>query len=102
MKFECLCGRMIYDITDDHVDKTHLMPDTDWNKFWDSIDAAIEKSGPSPAEKEAACMHLRTRWPFGLMYQCPECRRLYINIKDGGFEIYAPVDEDADKADPDE
>jgi hypothetical protein len=92
MKIGCECGFTIQDGTDNLPHKAHLLPDQEWDAFWIAIDNAIEKSGPSPKEKESACMQLRTR-SFGhrLMWQCPQCGRLYIDDAQNNLQCFEPA-----------
>jgi hypothetical protein len=77
-KIECTCGATIHDITDSQPWSAHVIPDQDWNGFGDAIDEAIEKSGPSAKEKEAACMKLRYLSVARTAFQCSACGRIYI------------------------
>lgn len=52
MKFLCECGHPIYDQTDYLPYKAHVISDQDWFNFLDTIDDAIEKTGPTPEDKE--------------------------------------------------
>jgi hypothetical protein len=82
MKIRCDCGATIHDITDNQPWKAHFIADQDWDTFWDAIDEAIEKSGPSAAEKEAACMKLRYLTVTRMAWQCSACGRIYIDDQD--------------------
>ena len=90
MKIECRCGALIFDSTDNLPDKAHFVPDKSWNRLWENIDAAIEKSGPSPDEKEAACMELRSSKYFRTMWQCGACGRLYIDDEQNELHVFEP------------
>ncbi|MBK8804005.1 MAG: hypothetical protein IPN71_18510 [Fibrobacteres bacterium] len=59
MKIECECGKLITDGTDFLRYKGYILADQDHDHFYDAIDEAIEKSGPSAADKENACMDVR-------------------------------------------
>jgi hypothetical protein len=78
MKFGCQCGRTIYDILDGVSYKAHCIRDRDWNALWNAIDDAVEKSGPTAQEKEAACVGLRVPHLSLAMFQCPYCGRVHI------------------------
>jgi hypothetical protein len=69
---------MLSDSTDELSYKAHFVPDKCWNQLWEEIDNAIENSGPSPKEKEAACMALRYSNYFRSMYQCYKCGRFIV------------------------
>lgn len=54
--------------------KGYIISDQDWFDFLDEIDAAIEKSGPTPKDKENALMKIRNL-SINLsktVYQCEE------------------------------
>ena len=90
MKIQCPCGHTIPDGGENSPTKGHLIPDTLWSAFWDAIDKAIEDSGPSQADKEAACMSLRHMKLARTMWQCPACGRLFANTPSDRLEVYAP------------
>jgi hypothetical protein len=84
MKFPCPCGHEIYDGPDQNPNIGHLIPDQDWFRLLDSIDAAIEGHHPTAKDKEAACMSVR--YLIGdisrRIWQCSECGRLWINDRE--------------------
>jgi predicted SprT family Zn-dependent metalloprotease len=90
MKILCGCGERILDQTDGLRDKAHFFADQDWESLMDSIDAAIEKSGPSPQEKERACMDIRSLIVrLGrLGYQCSACGSLYLTNRKKDLERF--------------
>lgn len=92
MKFLCDCGKLIVDQTDDLPYKGHLISDQDYNDYFDAIDAAIEKGGPSQSdkEKEIECMIIRSINAFRSIYQCSNCGTIFINDSEGKFHLYAP------------
>jgi hypothetical protein len=90
MKINCACGNVIVDNTDFLKDKGHLISDTQWFDFWESIDDAVEKSGESAKEKEDAVMHLRQEEPSQLMWECQQCGKLFFNSKNGDLIIFSP------------
>ncbi|MDQ3235719.1 MAG: hypothetical protein M3Q07_28245 [Pseudobdellovibrionaceae bacterium] len=57
-KVLCSCGTVLSDNSSGHYYKGRCIPDLRWDEFWVAVDSAIETSGPSPKEKEAACMAL--------------------------------------------
>jgi hypothetical protein len=77
--FTCSCGKFSFlGSTDNLSYAAHLIPDEGhWDEFWGAIDDAVEKSGPSAREKDAACLALR-RYHFRMAWQCPVCGSLYI------------------------
>jgi len=92
MKIACECGSLLHDGADNLPHKAHLIPDREWNRFWDAIDDAVEKSGPTANEKEVACMRLRSQ-SFGhrRLWQCPACGRLYIEDIQGTLQCFQPA-----------
>lgn len=90
MKILCECGGIIVDQTDYLPNKGYIISDQDWFDFMDAIDNAIEKSGPTQAEKERACMNIQSLAIrlTKTIYQCNECGRLYISNNDGELETY--------------
>lgn len=91
MKISCVCGHAIVD-SDRSSLKAHLVPDQDLYAILEAIDRAIELSGPSPQEKEEACMHVRrllTR-ASKLSWQCAGCGRLYIDGHDDELQVFQP------------
>jgi len=44
--------------TDNLSFKARYIPDTLWDRFWNLIDYAIEKTANDPVEKDIACMSL--------------------------------------------
>jgi hypothetical protein len=90
MKIKCECKNIIVDQTDYLRYKGHLISDTQWFDFWDSIDEAIERSGNSKKEKEAACMQLRKQPFFRTLWECMHCGKLYIEGGNGDLIAYSP------------
>ncbi len=94
MKIHCKCGYTISDGTDNLSHKGHLIPDKKWHDLWDKIDNSIEKSGPSPEEKEASCVKLRSvRWAR-IVYQCSSCSRLYLHDQQNQLHIFCAENAD--------
>ncbi len=81
MKINCACGHQIIDGADGMPNKARVFPDQSWGDVLDAIDAAIEQSGPTAAEKEAACMAIRARLnrETRLAWQCSVCAALYVD-----------------------
>jgi hypothetical protein len=90
MKIHCDCGNIISDSTDNIKYKGRMIPDKNWDDFWDSIDFAIEKSGPSEKEKETACMQLRKQNIFRTMWECTNCGKLFIDDQNYKLKTYSP------------
>ena len=90
MKILCKCGEIIYDQTDYLPNKGYIIADQDWFDFLDAIDIAIEKSGPTPLEKEKACMQIRnlTSKLSKPIYQCQKCGSLFVFNDNRELETY--------------
>lgn len=92
MKISCECGNTIVD-SDRSGWKAHIVPDQDIYAILESIDREIELSGPSPQEKEEACMrvrHLLTR-ASKLAWQCAGCGRLYVDGSHHELQVFQPI-----------
>lgn len=87
MKIGCDCGSTIADQTDYLPYKAHFIPDQEWFGVLEAVDEAIENSGPSAMDKEAACMKVRQliREVSRLAWQCFHCGRVYID--DQNYEL---------------
>lgn len=90
MKIECACGHLIIDQADSLKHKGYIISDTQWFDFWDALDHAIEKSGPSALAKERACMQLRKMDIFKTIWECTHCGKLYINGPENELIAYSP------------
>jgi hypothetical protein len=90
MKINCTCKNVIIDQSDYLNDKGHVISDAQWFDFWDSVDNAIENTGKSPKEKEAACMQLRNQNLFKTLWECQSCGKLFANGPDGNLISYSP------------
>lgn len=97
MKIECPCGALIHDGTDNLPHKAHFITDQDWDAFWDEVDAAIEKSGPSARDKEAAVMRLRGLRVFRMAWQCSTCGRIHVDDASHEAWSFAPDADDTPK-----
>jgi hypothetical protein len=93
MKYSCPCGHLIYDGPDQNPNIGHLIPDQDWFRLLDAIDAAIEGDHPNAKDKESACMSLRSLAGTIArpMWQCPECGRLWILDHECKRREFAPA-----------
>jgi predicted RNA-binding Zn-ribbon protein involved in translation (DUF1610 family) len=89
MKFGCECGATIYEITDNLPYKAWLIRDREWDAFWNAVDDAVEKSGPTAKEKEDACMGLRSMLNTLSAFQCSNCGRLHI-VRQGQIKSFVP------------
>jgi hypothetical protein len=90
VKLQCPCGCLIPDVTDGVPSKAHLIADRDWDAFWEAVDAAVERSGPSAREKEAAVMRLRSLNVFRQAWQCPQCGRVLVEDPSRAVHAFAP------------
>lgn len=94
MNFRCECGHRIHDNTDYLPYKGYFLADQDQDDLMDEIDDAIEKSGPTPRDKEEAAMRIRsliTRL-FKSAYQCSNCGNLFMDLGPAGLEMFRAVD----------
>ena len=80
MKIGCLCGAVIHDNTDYQENKAHFVPDESWESMCESIE-----KGMSPWD--ASVKYQR------MMYQCYECKRIYIGGNDGSITSFRPDEE---------
>jgi len=99
MKIQCECGVLVYDGTDGLSHKAHVVPDRLIEQVWDAADFAIEKSGPSPKEKEAACMKFRSVLGSSsrLAYQCSNCGRLFVYDSSRHLHTFVPASPEVSK-----
>lgn len=90
MNFRCECGQRIHDNTDYLSYKGYLISDQDHFDLLDEIDDAIEKSGPSPEEKEEAAMRVRSLVSdlYKTAYQCPNCGNLFFDTDTSRLEMF--------------
>ena len=95
MKFPCPCGGQIYDGPDRNPNKGHLVPDQDWFRLLDAIDAAIEGDHPTAKDKEAACMSLRnliSDLSYSI-WQCSDCGQIWIDDREHLQQDFIPATE---------
>jgi hypothetical protein len=90
MHIVCECGYVIHDSSDYLPYKGYVVSDMDWFDFLETIDYAIEKSGPSVENKEKALMDVRSLAAklFRSIYQCKNCGRLFISKEKGKLETF--------------
>lgn len=77
MHFYCICGKRITDQTDSISYKAHVLPDQDYEDFWNSIDQLIDDETMPHNDKEAGRFACSAMGRF--MYQCPECGRIILD-----------------------
>jgi hypothetical protein len=97
IEFTCDCGEgRFVNSTDNRSYVAHLIPDQDYDAFAAVVDEAIEKSGPEPRDKDAACMAWRSfRMPR--IWQCYACGSVYVEAEDGSRHRFLPASEAAPK-----
>ena len=79
IEFICSCGKTNFlNSIDNRSYVAHFIPDQHWDQFWNAVDSAVERSGPTPNDKDAACMSLRKADPHRHIWQCPQCGSLYV------------------------
>ncbi|HBN74424.1 MAG TPA: hypothetical protein DD473_01120 [Planctomycetaceae bacterium] len=93
VEMTCGCGFRFLNSTDNRSYVAHWIADQDLDEFWEHIDNAIEKSGPSAFKKEAACMRLRRLLLSArqTIWQCPECGQVRLNDSAGNTHAFQPV-----------
>ena len=91
MKIQCSCGHVILDID---ANRYHMTHDIHHDALLNAIDAAIELSGTSPKEREAACMAIR--YMFGRLtrsfWSCRKCSRIHIDQTMTSVSTFVPED----------
>ena len=92
-EFTCSCGYRFLNSTDNRSYVARILADQDYDAFFDLIDAAVEKSGPTPLDKERAVMDLRVslfaKHPH--VWQCLQCGIVYITDAAGKRHAHTPV-----------
>ena len=81
MKMNCRCGHVILDATDHLPHKGHVIADTEWLPLLEAIDELVAQTGPSPREKEATIMQIRSRIGSASrsIWQCAQRGDLYLD-----------------------
>ena len=92
MKIECTCGATIHDSGDSLPGKAHIVPDKSLFPLMDAFDEIVLKRCNTPAERDAACTHLRSLLTKAARtaWQCATCGRLYIDDASRMLNTYAP------------
>jgi len=98
MKIRCDCGEPVHDAAS--AGRARYVRALDWDGLLEAIDAAIESSGPSAAEKAAACQRVRTRLTSlsRPMWQCRACQRLHLDDQHDVLHGFVPRDGRASRA----
>lgn len=90
-EFACDCGGSQFITSTDNLSyMAHYVPDQEFDAFSDAVDAAIEKSGPTPRDKDAACMAWRNH-PLLCIWQCYACGSVFIQARDGTIHRFVPA-----------
>ena len=92
MKFLCECGHAIYDQTDDLPYKAYSFPDQSMEALYAAVQRLMDSPTPSPTDHvQRDAMTESIFFPKGrrLMYQCPQCGRIYIT-DEGGLHSFKP------------
>ena len=99
MKISCRCGAVLVDGTDDLPHKAHLIPDQDWTRTLDALDATIERAAQARIDANTACMQARKDLtePRRILWQCRTCGRLYIEGRDRQLHGFAPESASVDR-----
>ena len=94
LKFDCDCGVGQFRTLTDHLPYlAHFVPDQEYDHFSNLVDDAIEKSGPTPSDKERACMAWR-EYRMLRVWQCFSCGSVYIEAPDGSHHKFVPASGD--------
>ncbi len=67
----------------------HILPDGCYDEFSGLVDQSIEMSGPTPRDKDEACMAWR-RFRMPKAWQCPNCGTLFIEDASGARFRFIP------------
>lgn len=90
-EFKCDCGAGVFlAATDNRSYAAYLIPEQDYDALSTIVDDAIEKSGPTPRDKDAACIGWR-KFPMPHVWQCPNCGSLYVEARDGQRHRFSPA-----------
>ncbi len=94
-EFTCSCGQPFLNSIDNRSYLARFVADQDYDAFFDLVDAAVEKSGPTPLDKERAVMELRASlFPrHSRIWQCSKCGLVFITDANGNRHAYTPVDD---------
>lgn len=97
IEFECDCGEGLFlSSTDNRSYVAHLIADQDYDDFSEAIDSAIERSGPTARDKDAAYMAWR-RFHMPRVWQCRNCGSLYVEDKEGNRHTFRPASDEGSK-----
>ncbi len=94
MNFDCRCGYRFHDNTDELRFKAHILPDQDFNEFYNLLEAAGK---PHNEEEQHHLFDQIDDLLKTCIYQCPECGRLFLENRTGGLTMFTP----SDTAEPD-
>jgi hypothetical protein len=96
--FRCDCdAHSFLDSIDNRSYAARYIPDQDYDEFSTLVDDAIEKSGPTPSDKDAACMAWRRGYWMPMLWQCPACGSLYVEAADAELYRFTPASPDVPK-----
>lgn len=90
MHFYCKCGSRISDITDHISYKAHLIADQDWYDFLDAVVDAITSKEPDREKVVDEFYRDKLNDVRRIMYQCPECGRIYIDGEGNRLYFFQP------------
>lgn len=100
MKFDCHCGEVIYDSTDDLPYKGYLIPDQAWFSTYDTIDNEVIDPLTHGRIGQEMAYHLARQIisrSARCMWQCQACGRLYIDGLDDQLQCFLPEGEAVDR-----
>lgn len=98
MKFNCSCGVLIVDSTDDLPHKGHVVPDQEWFATFDALDELIDATAEARMSREHAYQRVRELLSSSarLVWQCPGCGRLYLDDRNRQLQGFVPESESVD------
>jgi len=91
----CRCGYIFHDNTDFLSFKAHFRADQDTDDFFCQVEDILKNQKLSAEDKahEILCVadfHYTNR----ILYQCPECGRLFVEDNDGHYHCFMPEPEE--------
>lgn len=90
MYFYCKCGSRISDITDYLPFKARMIADQDWIDFLETIEDAITSKEPDREKVADEFYSTAFNEHRRMIYQCPECGRIYINGEGNSLYSFRP------------
>ena len=91
MKFQCKCGHLFVDQTDNLAFKAYTYPDQSQEALFNAIDNIFNSPTPGDAIQRDRMMD-KIVSPSGgrTIYQCPDCGRIHLVLDDGSIASFKP------------